>query len=141
MGSRVRGERIVDLAGLVLGGTAIVFAEKRAGTEIAGQFGRRRNQNVGRTILAVTKALVGKEEECLVSAVVELWNPNRPADGSTKLVLPKTRSLLGWVEKGRAGVKRRVPHILPDGAMKVIGPRLGDNVHHATEHRPELSPI
>ncbi len=141
MGGRVGGERIVDLASLVVGGAAIVLAEKRAGTEIAGQFGGRRNQNVLRVVLAVTKPLVGKEEECLVSAVVEFRNPNWPADRRAELVLPETRSPLGWVEEGRAGGKSRVPHVLPHRTMEIIRPRLGNNVHHAAEHGPKLGAV
>src|SRR5260370_16182162 len=118
MGGRVGGERIVDLASLVVGGAAIVLAEKRAGTEIAGQFGGRRNQNVLRVVLAVTKPLVGKEEECLVSAVVEFRNPNWPADRRAELVLPETRSPLGWVEERRRGAEADVPAVIPNGHMK-----------------------
>ena len=80
MGGWVRAEGIVYLAGLVVGSAAIVVPKKWARAEIPSQLSRRGHQDVGRTILVVTQPLVGKEKECFVSAIVELRNPDWPAD-------------------------------------------------------------
>ena len=84
--------------------------------------------------LALRRALVGEEKETFVTAVVDFWNENRPAQGGTKLVAFQA-IVAADVRARRDGrieeiacVDGFVANELEGAAMDTVGAGLGDGV-------------
>ena len=121
VGVRPGSVRVIDLPGLV--------------REIASQFLRRGDLNVGVIRLAVAKTLIPEKEKRLVFAVIDLRNPHRPAEDSPELILVERSH--GGIER-IAGIEIAVPQILPDGPVIAVGAGLGHYVHDPARGRSEL---
>ncbi len=82
--------------------------------------------------LRLALTLVRKKEKQLVSAVNDVRDDDRAANGAAKLLAIEHRAgkALFVVEKV-VRVKNRVPRVVVEGSVKVVGAALGDDADNA----------
>src|SRR5688572_25207928 len=96
--------------------------------EIAATHSQRRNAGIDAVHDVTAIAFIVDEKECLVAAVVDLWDEDGAAEAETKLIEPEGRECCALRVEETPGIHGGVAEELESAAMDLVGPGLGDNV-------------